>query len=94
MHGCLHLLNYDHINEADAINNGRIGNADLLKVMGISDPYLENKLTCHNFGKDQMTDIKKGNTNVTQGVHLSQKNVQSGFFKRLLSGLDSNKGFD
>lgn len=39
-----------------------------------------------------MTDIKKGNTNVTQGVHLSQKNVQSGFFKRLLSGLDSNKG--
>ena len=39
-----------------------------------------------------MTNIKKGNTNVTQGVHLSQKNVQSGFFKRLLSGLDSNKG--
>lgn len=39
-----------------------------------------------------MTDIKKGNTNVTQGVHLSQKNEQSGFFKRLLSGLDSNKG--
>ena len=39
-----------------------------------------------------MIDIKKGNTNVTQGVHLSQKNVQSGFFKRLLSGLDSNKG--
>ena len=39
-----------------------------------------------------MTDIEKGNTNVTQGVHLSQKNVQSGFFKRLLSGLDSNKG--
>ncbi|MDB4096341.1 hemolysin family protein [Amylibacter sp.] len=29
---------------------------------------------------------------MTQGVHLSQKNVQSGFFKRLLSGLDSNKG--
>lgn len=39
-----------------------------------------------------MTNIKKGNTNVTQGVHLSQKNVQSGFFKRLLSGLDSKKG--
>ncbi|MDC1489007.1 hemolysin family protein [Amylibacter sp.] len=39
-----------------------------------------------------MTNIKKGNTNVTQGVHLSQKNVQSGFFKRLLSGLDTNKG--
>ncbi|MDB9803888.1 hemolysin family protein [Amylibacter sp.] len=39
-----------------------------------------------------MTNIKKGNTNVTQGVHPSQKNVQSGFFKRLLSGLDSNKG--
>ncbi|MDA8760210.1 hemolysin family protein [Amylibacter sp.] len=39
-----------------------------------------------------MTNIKKGNTNVTQSVHLSQKNVQSGFFKRLLSGLDSNKG--
>jgi magnesium and cobalt transporter len=39
-----------------------------------------------------MTNIKKGNTNVTQGVHLSQKNVQSGFFKRLLSGLDSSKG--
>ena len=39
-----------------------------------------------------MTNIKKGNTNVTQGVHLSQKNEQSGIFKRLLSGLDSNKG--
>lgn len=39
-----------------------------------------------------MSDIKNGNTNVTQGVHPSQKNVQSGFFKRLLSGLDSTKG--
>lgn len=39
-----------------------------------------------------MNDIKNGNTNVTQGVHPSQKNVQSGFFKRLLSGLDSTKG--
>ena len=42
MHGCLHLLNYDHINEVDAIIMEEL-ETRLLKVMGISDPYLENK---------------------------------------------------
>lgn len=42
MHGCLHLLNYDHINEADAIIMEEL-ETRLLKVMGIADPYLENK---------------------------------------------------
>ena len=38
-----------------------------------------------------MGDIKKGSLDVTQGAQLSQKNIQSGFFKRLLSGLESPK---
>jgi len=38
-----------------------------------------------------MGEIKKGSLNVTQGAQISQKNVQSGFFKRLLSGLETSK---
>ena len=38
-----------------------------------------------------MGDIKKGSLDVTQGVQLSQKNIQSGFFKRLLSGVETPK---
>ena len=38
-----------------------------------------------------MGDIKKGSTDVTQGAQLSQKNIQSGFFKRLLSGVETPK---
>ncbi|MDC0550816.1 hemolysin family protein [Amylibacter sp.] len=38
-----------------------------------------------------MGEIKKGSLNVTQGAQISQKNVQSGFFKRLLSGLEISK---
>jgi len=38
-----------------------------------------------------MGDIKKGSLDVTQGAQLSQKNIQSGFFKRLLSGLETPK---
>ena len=38
-----------------------------------------------------MGDIKKGSLDVTQGAQLSQKNIQSGFFKRLLSGVETPK---
>lgn len=38
-----------------------------------------------------MGDIKKGSLDVTQGAQLSQKNIQSGFFKRLLSGIETPK---
>ena len=38
-----------------------------------------------------MGDIKKGSLDVTQGAQLSQKNIQSGFFKRLLSGVETHK---
>jgi len=38
-----------------------------------------------------MGDIKKESLDVTQGAHLSQKNIQSGFFKRLLSGVETPK---
>ena len=38
-----------------------------------------------------MGDIKKGSLDVTQGAKLSQKNIQSGFFKRLLSGVETPK---
>ena len=38
-----------------------------------------------------MGDIKKGSLDVTQGAQLSQKNIQSGFFKRLLSGVEKPK---
>ena len=38
-----------------------------------------------------MGDIKKGSLDVTRGAQLSQKNIQSGFFKRLLSGLETPK---
>ncbi|MDC0604148.1 rRNA maturation RNase YbeY [Amylibacter sp.] len=42
VHGCLHLLNYDHINDADALIMEKL-EARLLKKMGIADPYTENK---------------------------------------------------
>ena len=38
-----------------------------------------------------MGDIKKGSLDVAQGAQLSQKNIQSGFFKRLLSGVETPK---
>jgi len=38
-----------------------------------------------------MGDIKKRSLDVTQGAQLSQKNIQSGFFKRLLSGVETPK---
>ena len=38
-----------------------------------------------------MGDIKKKGLDVTQGAQLSQKNIQSGFFKRLLSGVETPK---
>jgi magnesium and cobalt transporter len=38
-----------------------------------------------------MGDIKKGSLDVAQGAQLSQKNIQSGFFKRLLSGIETPK---
>jgi len=38
-----------------------------------------------------MGDIKKKGLDVTQGAQLSQKNIQSGFFKRLLSGIETPK---
>ena len=38
-----------------------------------------------------MGDKKKGSLDVTQGAQLSQKNIQSGFFKRLLSGVETPK---
>lgn len=38
-----------------------------------------------------MGDIKKGSLDVTQSAQLSQKNIQSGFFKRLLSGVETPK---
>lgn len=38
-----------------------------------------------------MGDIKKESLDVTQGAQLSQKNIQSGFFKRLLSGVETPK---
>jgi len=42
VHGCLHLLNYDHINDADALIMEKL-EARILKKMGIADPYTENK---------------------------------------------------
>jgi len=38
VHGCLHLLNYDHINDLDALIMEKL-ETQLLKIMGIADPY-------------------------------------------------------
>ena len=51
VHGCLHLLGYDHENDADAQLMEEL-ESRLLKGMGITDPY-ENKQTDRcNFGKN------------------------------------------
>jgi len=40
IHGCLHLLGYDHINEQDAEEMEKL-EVQLLSTLNISDPYIE-----------------------------------------------------
>lgn len=40
MHGCLHLLGYDHIDDNEAEEMEKI-EINLMKTLGYSDPYLE-----------------------------------------------------
>ena len=40
IHGCLHLLGYDHINESDAVTMESL-ETSLLQSLHIPNPYLE-----------------------------------------------------
>ena len=47
VHGCLHLLGYDHIRDEDAQIMENL-ERQILKTMGISDPYLDTKQVEHS----------------------------------------------